>query len=94
MDDQPASLRPTTTLQQDITHAGQRRINLIWEVTQAGIALTVVVAYVALVIRKVPIPTTLDNLLFVIVTFYFARTNHTRIGGTGVSELQKEYGSR
>jgi hypothetical protein len=85
-DERPADERPvapTTTVQQDITTAGQRRINLIWETTQAIIACTVVIAYVIMAIRKIEVPTTLNNLLFVIITFYFARTNHTRVGGVG-----------
>jgi hypothetical protein len=37
------SLPPTTTVQQDLTHAGQRKVNLIWEYTQELIAIVVVV---------------------------------------------------
>jgi hypothetical protein len=37
------SLPAKTTFQQDLTTAGQRKINLIWEYTQAVIALLVVV---------------------------------------------------
>ena len=33
---------PTTTAAEDMVHAGQRRVNLIWEVVQAIISLTVV----------------------------------------------------
>lgn len=36
-------LQPDTTLQQDLTTAGQRTINLIWENTQSKIALFVVI---------------------------------------------------
>lgn len=36
------SVAPKTTLQEDITLQGQRRINLIWENTQSWIALLVV----------------------------------------------------
>lgn len=36
------SLPARTTFQQDLTTAGQRRVNLIWEYTQAVIALLVV----------------------------------------------------
>lgn len=36
-------LTPNTTEQDDMTTAGQRRINLIWETTQSRIALFVVV---------------------------------------------------
>lgn len=39
-----SSLTPTTTEQQDLTVAGQRKVNLIWEFTQASIAILVVVA--------------------------------------------------
>ena len=91
---QAPSLPPTTTLQQDVTTAGQRRINLIWESTQAAIAVTVVGAYVAMIIKKIDVPITLDNLLFVIITFYFARTNSHRIGGVGVTDFQRNWGSR
>jgi hypothetical protein len=85
-------LPPTTTIQQDRTLEGQRKVNLIWEFTQAGIALTVVVAYVTMVIKGIAVPTTLDNLLFVIITFYFARTNHTAIGGVGYKPDQEYRG--
>ena len=36
------SLPAVTTFQEDLTTAGQRRVNLIWEYTQAAIALLVV----------------------------------------------------
>lgn len=39
-----ATLAPTTTEQQDLTTSGQRAINRIWEYTQSGIALMVVVS--------------------------------------------------
>jgi len=35
-------LAPRTTTQQDLTTAGQRKINLIWETTQSRIAIFVV----------------------------------------------------
>jgi hypothetical protein len=74
----------------DQTHLGQRRVNLIWEVTQAFIALmvsgvTLVVS--ALVIERNPTDTAstllLSNAFFLIIGFYFGRTNHERTGGTG-----------
>src|SRR6185436_4624900 len=37
------SLSPNTTAQEDLTTAGQRAINLIWETTQSRIALFVIV---------------------------------------------------
>lgn len=70
--------------------AGQRRINLIWEYTQAGIAVVVVVSNVVYVFVLLFIPdvsarattaaTLLSNAFFLVVGFYFGRTNHARIG--------------
>ncbi len=92
------SLPSETTAQQDLTTAGQRRINLIWEYTQALIALSVVAANVAIWIefamQKIngPIPDGLSNALFLVVGFYFSRTNHTAIGGTGRKPSQEYQG--
>lgn len=76
-------LAPTTTEQQDLTFAGQRRINLIWECTQASIAVIVTLALVYLSIVKTSAPE-LNNAFFLIVGFYFGRSNHSNIGGVGV----------
>lgn len=69
---------------------GQRRINLIWEVTQAIIALTTVGGGVAIMIHDsftgdgaFQIPTTLSSMIFLVLGFYFARTNHSNVGGVG-----------
>lgn len=43
-----APLTPTTTAQQDMVKAGQRRINLIWEQTQAKIAMISIIGWVIL----------------------------------------------
>lgn len=40
--DKQQSLAPDTTHQQDVTTAGQRTVNLLWEKTQARIALWVI----------------------------------------------------
>jgi hypothetical protein len=85
-------LPPTTTAQQDITHAGQRRINLIWEVTQAFIAIIVVLGNIIvgvfrgmeLVKTDKEFPFILSSALFLVIGFYFSRTNHAAIGGIGV----------
>jgi len=83
------SLAPVTTEQEDMTLAGQRRINLIWEFTQATIALTVIIGYVGVVMycavsgKEFKMPESLTNILFVILAFYFSRTNHAAIGGVG-----------
>lgn len=84
-----ASKRPTTTEQEDITLAGQRRINLIWEYTQAMIAVVVVgVNMLAALVnvfrgRDIDVPMILSSSLFLIIGFYFSRTNHQAIGGIG-----------
>lgn len=75
-------LAPTTTLQQDTTVAAQRRINLIWEITQALIAVSITGAIIYSALTKTPIET-LSNAFFLIVGFYFSRTNHAAIGGIG-----------
>ena len=82
------SLAATTTAQQDLVTAGQRRVNLIWELTQAAIALSVsgTTLFVAgnLAIRGGADMVTfglLSNGFFLVIGFYFGRTNHQRTGG-------------
>lgn len=89
----PSSDRPlpaTTTQQEDITTAGQRRINLIWEYSQAVIALLVVVANMIVgtwhgvgQAKDTDYPFILSSSLFLVIGFYFSRTNHAAIGGIG-----------
>jgi len=57
----PQSLAPTTTAQEDMVTAGQRTINLIWENTQAKIALFTVMVGV------------LVNALVIILVIFFNR---------------------
>lgn len=94
-----ASLKPNTTLQEDMTTAGQRRVNLIWEYTQAAIALMVVMTNLAvgimLAIQHRPFteyPFVLSSSLFLIIGFYFSRTNHAAIGGIGGKPVQQYEG--
>lgn len=93
------SLPPQTTAQQDITTAGQRKVNLIWEYTQALVAVIVVlanvIAWLAVIFRveSPKIPEGLSNSLFLIVGFYFSRTNHAAIGGIG-DKPRNEYVGR
>jgi hypothetical protein len=90
------SVAPTTTTQEDLTTAGQRKVNLIWEYTQAIIAsfvtlATVAVAvYIAVTTRE--FPQVLISAFFLIVGFYFSRTNHAAIGGTGAKPQQPYQG--
>lgn len=92
-----------TTQQQDLTTAGQRRINVIWEYTQAYIAVFVITlalvadAYVA--VRGVEIGTNqlaalmqLNVMSGLVIGFYFSRTNHAAIGGIGAKPSQEYEG--
>ena len=76
--------------------SGQRRINAIWEITQAVIALSVtgVTLYVAARIAGAAGADTqsfllLSNAFFLVIGFYFGRTNHTRMGGVGVNQTEQ-----
>lgn len=62
------------------TSAGQRRVNILWEATQAAIAICVTMAFIFVSIRIIDSPD-LKNAFFLIVGFYFGRTNHQRTGG-------------
>lgn len=75
--------------------AGQRTINAIWEVTQAIIAVSVtldtlyIAAQLSLVVNGEKTDSAfllLSNAFFLVIGFYFGRTNHTRSGGVGVNE--------
>lgn len=91
---------PKTTLQEDLTTAGQRRVNLIWEFTQAAIALLVVFANMGTAVfntvqgKPGEVPMILSSALFLVVGFYFSRTNHQAIGGTGMKPVQPPYQGR
>jgi hypothetical protein len=86
------SVAPTTTLQQDKTLSGQRQVNIIWELTQAVIAIVITIGVVVVSVHNgltakgdiiSEFPATLSNAFFLIVGFYFSRTNHQAIGGIG-----------
>ena len=84
----------TTTAQQDLTTAGQRRVNLIWEYTQAVIALVVVISTMASGLwqsmhpSNEQLPTIMSVAFGTVVGFYFSRTNHAAIGGLGPKPIQ------
>lgn len=81
------SLPATTTAQEDVVYHGQQRVNLIWEYTQATIAIMVIVvnlataAYLAIDNRSKDHPEILSWTLALVIGFYFSRTNHTAVGG-------------
>lgn len=72
---------PTTTEEQDRHTANQRTINLVWETTQATIAVLVVGANVVGAFYLPNENTILGNAFFLVIGFYFGRTNHARTGG-------------
>ena len=68
--------------------AGQRKINIIWEVTQALVAVSITLAVIYCAMNKI-VSQELTNAFFLIVGFYFSRTNHTKIGGIGFKDGQE-----
>lgn len=88
------SLAPTTTEAEDKVTEGQRHISRIWEYSQALIAL-VVTGSTVYVLARLAVATAdvtanqlisamqLNVMTTLILTFYFARTNHVAIGGIG-----------
>lgn len=81
------SLPPTTTSEQDRYTAQQRNINVIWELTQAAIAISVVAANVAAAFMLAVQNQLLGNAFFLVIGFYFGRTNHARSGGMREKEI-------
>lgn len=80
-----APIAPTTTSEQDRKTAGQRRINIIWESTQAMLAVLITCAMVYCTIKS--IESKEINYAFIsIITMYYIRTNHTKIGGVNVGD--------
>lgn len=82
------NIAPTTTAAEDDIKIGQRRVNLIWETTQALVAV-IVTASTLYVAGRLAVADggnqaaflLLSNVFFMVVSTYFARTNHTRTGG-------------
>ena len=65
--------------------ANRQRTNLIWERTQAAIAIGITLAYiVAQVLGRGLTTEGLANSFFLVIGFYFGRTNHARPTGTPV----------
>lgn len=87
----PAVAAATTTAEADRHTAGQRRINIIWEVTQAFVAVSVTLStlYVSAMLALKEQGQTaafllLSNAFFLVVGFYFGRTNHEKVGGVNI----------
>jgi len=76
------SLAPTTTAEEDTVTKGQRRVNIIWETTQALIAVMITGATIYNAVNSIK-SDVLVNAFFLIVSMYFVRTNHSLVGGVG-----------
>lgn len=73
---------PAQEVETSLTTAGQRKINLIWEVTQGTIAVSITWAIIYTEINQIS-SNVLQNAFFLIVSMYFVRTNHILTGGVG-----------
>lgn len=87
------SLPPDTTAEEDITTAGQRKVNLIWEATQATIAILITGAMIYSEIKSLE-SVAIRMGFSLIVGFYFSRTNHQAIGGVGRKPASQKYTGR
>jgi hypothetical protein len=77
MEEAPA----TTTVEENLHTASQRRVNMIWETTQAVVAVGIVGANIAAAFLLPDDQVVLNNAFFLVIGFYFGRTNHQRLGG-------------
>ncbi len=76
---------PTTTAEEDRKTKGQRDINLIWERTQAIVAVLITGAMIYTQIRGIDAQA-LNTAFTSIIILYFVRTNHTKVGGISGSQ--------
>lgn len=79
---------PTTTAADDLATHGQRKINLIWEVTQAVTTLVITGAEIYCAVKKIE-SKVLEFAFVAIISTYYARTNHTKTGGVGTPEKRR-----
>ena len=84
-------LPATTTEEQSLTLKGQRNINIIWESTQALISIVVTGGVIYTSIAEIS-ATVLHYAFFLIIGFYYARTNHANIGGIGPKPTERYIG--
>ena len=101
-----AAIPPNTTQEEQLHTAAQRRINSIWELTQAGIAISITIAtlftIISLINRNTQILVPIETLVlfmlatsfFLVIGFYFGRTNHARIGDVPSGKIEGKIDSR
>lgn len=73
---------PAQESETSLTTKGQRKINLIWELTQGIIAVSITGAIIYVEVRQIQ-SSVLQNAFFLIASMYFIRTNHILTGGVG-----------
>ena len=71
-------------VEQDLTAEGQRHINRIWEYTQAIVTVTITLAAIASAMLNVE-SKVIEFAFVAIISTYYARTNHTKVGGVGIA---------
>lgn len=81
--DTAGALAASTTVEEQRTAYGQRRVNLLWEFVQGTCGLMLVGTACYSVIIGNSLPAEFWLLLGIVVNSYFTRTNHTKIGGIG-----------
>lgn len=81
------SLPPNTTQEEDTVTAGQRRINILWESTQALVATLVTAVFLYCEVKKID-SEAIKMAFTLVIGFYFSRTNHSAIGGVGKQPKQ------
>lgn len=75
-------LPPTTTSEENQTKAGQRRVHIMWESTQAVIAVLITAGVIYCQIKRIESPE-INYAFFLIVSMYYVRTNHTLTSTSG-----------
>jgi lipopolysaccharide export LptBFGC system permease protein LptF len=73
------TLAASNAVDRDVLAAKRKNsINFLWEVTQAVLAFMLVAAVVKLALGEQAIDESLKTAMFLVIGFYFGRTNHTR----------------
>lgn len=85
--DTKENLAAKTTAEQDKKTKGQRWTNLLWEGTQALIAVSVTAANIYCSVNKIE-SAAISNAFTLIISIYFVRMNHTKIGGVGGTDTR------
>lgn len=86
--DKGAVAEPKSTAEEDRKSLGQRHINLIWESTQAIIAISITASIIYVEAITGRHSEGLSNAFTAIIMVYFIRMNHVKIGGVGGTDTR------